>query len=205
MYISLGSDCCTRKRLDVHLHLEQPTLFFDWILSDIDSVLYILDEQKEMNIDQFRTDGVTGDGNWIVTHVSYNIISLHDVSSSVEEKLAIQIVFEKLNRRRNRLLEMIKTQEDISFIAIFDRSNIVNPGRITVNDYDVLRLVTKIGEIRGNFRFKLFMLCEKYEQMIHISNVKHFNLETYNVGDHKDWWRNHLDWNRIFYEINNQR
>lgn len=214
MYISLGSDCASKKRMDEYIFKEnkQITHAFDWVLSDFNAICYLLEQGIE-DKDMFNTNKLsiitkTYDNKYAIKHNDCYFISLHDASCDLSEEDALKLVCEKYNRRLVRFLEYIKNPEhDIVFVGLYDNYNPIQNGNMKIHDKDVLRFYKILNQIAPFNTHKLVLITSdtknlqnsiKYSKRVQVLDSKNFiNMKDYIA----DWYRFFLDWQEIFDSI----
>lgn len=214
MYISLGSDCASKKRMEEYLFKEnkQITHIFDWILSDFNAVCYILEQglydNDMFNVNKLSIITKTYDNKYAIKHNDCYFISLHDASCDLKEEDALKLVNEKYNRRLARFFEYIKNPEnDIVFIGLYDNHNPIQNGNMKIHDKDVQRFYKILNQIAPFNTHKLVLITNetknlqsstKYNKRIQVIDSKNFiNMKEYIA----DWYRFFIDWQLLFSEI----
>jgi hypothetical protein len=108
--ISLGHGCQIKYNID-RLYKSQETNFFDWLITDFTSVLYIL---KNINNEELLTKSKFTDKeifkpgkSWCKSHhkiecIDFKMISVHDFPSNINYMNYINEFIEKYNRRLNK-------------------------------------------------------------------------------------------------------
>lgn len=213
MYISIGSDCAAKKRMEEFVFKDKPiSHIFDWVLSDLNAVCYILEQSFEdddfFNIEKLSILTKTIDNKYAIKHNDCYFISLHDASCDIPEKEAKKIVCEKYTRRLKRFIEHIKNpQNELTFIGLFDNHNPIQNGNMKIHDKDILRFFKVINRLSPLNTHKLVIITdnttnlqgsEHYKNRISIINSKNYIIMKEYVAD---WYRFFLNWKQIFEDI----
>ena len=195
MFISIGKYCSVKYNID-KFTVSKETLFFDWLITDMDSVNMILGIENIDNILFFENIiqnpiNSKHDNNSRIIIKSLPLCeSIHDIpylynSSHIHEFI------KKYKRRYERIIEYIKNEPNIYFIRIGEITN--TQKRIFINN------ILKIN-LKCNFK-----LVELQEQKKIISDT-HFisiNLNNYRINNvnHNNWKKEHWNWKKIFSDI----
>ena len=196
-----------KKRIDEFLYKEKSeSQLFDWVLTNIDSLNFIL---SNLNDDDLfcKNNFVNTNDYKYPNHLSYihthcHFVSIHDAyddSSIVEGQ---NIVAEKYTRRLKRFRYLCNNKDDLVFFMIIDNENPINQIKMINLDDKIIELNKNIKNI-CNHSFKLYILhtLEKLENVDVDDNVVFINLIDYQIADMKtnnDWYRYYFDWKSIF-------
>jgi hypothetical protein len=202
--ISIGIACDVKYQID-KIFGSKETLFFDWLMTDMESVNNILSYHNNIN-DLLFYNNVIQNPN-IPTHNTHARIiikslsmceSIHDIFSNKVNKKSINEFIDKYKRRFNRIITYIKNNENISFIR---------HGEITYEQK--LRFIEIIKEINPNCKFILGNLVKSDLQNNIISQEDNYiciNINKYiKPNIQEDWTNNHFDWKTMLYIITNQQ
>lgn len=224
--ISLGSACCMKQNIhdNVYKHLgplfrqkENATDFFDWLICDFKSILYvfsnlIVNDDRFLGEDVFTFDDIQSEpknlrGGWSKVYRKVELkdkdmgtmISLHDVK---KENSVVPIdFFDKYKRRFVRLLDKINNNQTIHFTHCFDFQWLPPyfPSRI-----EIVKLFEycKIINPQCDFQLHLFVHPNyhneaKLEAYKLIDNVSVCFLK--NKGFHSDWKADNLTFDEFIY------
>lgn len=206
MYISLGSDCCIKKRMEEFILKEKEiSHMFDWVLSDFKAVIKVLKSDTSiMNEENFSILTKTIDEKYAIQNKNCYFISLHDAPITVSEEEGIRMVSEKYKRRMERFIEYIKCPDnEITFVGIYDDHNPIQNGNMTITDEDIHEFFEQLHRICPLHNHKLTLVlkdisklkeCMKYKNKVTIIDSEKFiNMDIYT----RDWYRFFLDWNAI--------
>lgn len=214
MYVSLGSDCAVKKRLEEIIYDEkQISHIFDWVLSDFNAVCYILERCIENDTDLFNVDKLTVitktiENKYAVQHNDCYFISLHDASCEHSEEEAKKIVRDKYNRRLQRFLDFIRDpKSDLTFIGLYDKYNPIQNGNMKIHDKDITRFFRALNKLAPYNTHKLVIITDnetnlsqskQFTNRIKIIDSKQFiNMKEYVT----DWYRFFLDWRAMLDQI----
>ena len=117
--ISIGSECNVKHQIDKHIGKSE-TLFFDWLMADIASVIKLLKCKSIddiLNINSVKVDQVTpiveSNSRILITSLP-NCISIHDSPINPSEK-DISDFIDKYKRRYQRIIDIINSNENVFF------------------------------------------------------------------------------------------
>ena len=205
MYISLGSDCVTKKRIEeIKFDGEkQKSNIFDWVLIDLKAINFIL----KHGIHVFNTDNWyvvckrTQDDKYIIRNKLCYFVSLHDADSNLSEEEAILKISEMYVRRFNRLIEILRSDEEIQFVGTYDKLNPIQEGDMVITILDIENFIKNINMYREN-NFNILLILSDYSHLI-LPNALPLNVKIINSNEYilKDWYRFHFDWNQIMEKI----
>jgi hypothetical protein len=207
VFISIGRGCMVKYQINKHTG-SSPTLFFDWLITDMDSVIEIFNSYSCGNIDSLLSPNNTIQCSINPVHnnkTSRFLIgpdslscctSIHDVNIKYTAKDIFNFI-EKYKRRFMRIIEYINSNEKIYFIR-YDKIN---------NDQRV-KFIETIKRINAKCNFVLIAIKpdQKNSEIKIEENYKEINLTSIETKNatlivEPDWSYSHWDWNKIFYEI----
>lgn len=213
--ISLGHACQVKYNID-RLFKKQITNFFDWLITDWKSVLYIL---KNINNKDFIIKSKFSNKDINITKTQYNtrkchkvehkdfkMISLHDFPLKIDYMKTMDEFIEKYNRRLDRLKDIIKSNENIHFIHILDHK-FTDVYFITKEDLKEYKKY--LNDINPNNNCFLHIgIPPKFKNMDfkHLKQHKifiHYLAETHEENLEKPWTNTNFNWEIIFNKINN--
>ena len=203
-FISLGKRCNVKFQIDKY-NKKKETLLFDWFTTDFDSVLFFL--QNHDNIDNILHSKYLKqcDKNpWHNEHTPRIMLTkfparceaIHDIHTKNFNINDIKKCSEKYIRRARRIINFIKSKEQIVFIRFGD----LDKNQINIFIQNVLN-------INPSCNFTLVSIKE-YSNRNFIIKSKHFlqfNLYIQNAKllHSKDWSSSYINWKNIFQKINN--
>lgn len=116
MFISIGTNCLIRIRLDIR-YGKQETLFFDWLITDFESVIKIFKMYNKFD-ELFFPDSIVqcqiDKPNRYKISTLTQCVSIHDFKQ-IPTRADILDFIEKYRRRINRIIEFIKGDKKIYF------------------------------------------------------------------------------------------
>jgi hydrogenase maturation factor len=203
-YISLGVACNVKHQINLHIGKSE-TLFFDWLITDINSVIEILNSHKDIetilffdNIIQNLNKISTGNNSRILIKSLSYCESIHDLKTNYTDK-DINEFIEKYKRRFARLIEYIKSNDE----KIFIRYEANKTNELAIKDNN--KLIQIIKDINSNCNFKLATLINKNNSDANAKENESIivNLNNYLISeiDTKDWTASYWDWKKIFNDI----
>ena len=148
--LSIGPACGVRQNINLYYYVnryQEATFFFDWLLSQFDDVLKLLDIDNIddiLNIDSFV---YKKDQGTVFTKLSNNVISVHDKINETSEKESYIALVEKYKRRYVRFINRIKTSTDTVFIY---------QGDVTIEQLN--SFFQKLDLIHPNNNFRLMLV-----------------------------------------------
>jgi hypothetical protein len=194
-FISIGRACNVKHQIDKHIGKSE-TLFFDWLITDIASVIKLLrctSIEDILNIDSIKVDPdrpiVDSNSRILITSLP-KCISIHDIPVNSSEKDIIEFI-DKYKRRYQRIIDIINSNENVFFIR---------HGHVD-NESKQLFIQT-IQDINKNCNFTLVIV--KANQSIDTIN-RNINILEINVTTKPhlidDWTTDWMDWKLIFNTI----
>ena len=197
-YISIGCQCSVKYQIDKHKGITE-TLFFDWLMTSMNSVIKILSCDNINDILYF--DNIIkdinipyhGNNTRIVIKSLDFCVSLHDLPKNYTNDDIINFI-NKYKRRFNRIIEIIKSNEKIYFIrddeSDFD-DNIRN------------KFIETILKINPNCNFTIVVINNNKTNdngIFKYKNCLYFKLNI-NPTISIDWTKTYLNWEKIFLDI----
>lgn len=138
VFISLGTSCKVRESIDRYNGFRNETNFFDWVLSNFTTVLFVIQniDHPEMFLtaNKFIKNSPSSNNptHYIANHVQLYFSSLHDFPVSIEYNDYMIPFLEKYKRRLLRLKNIIMNNNDIlHFIHMIPFASII-PSRKSV-------------------------------------------------------------------------
>ena len=123
-----------------------------------------------------------------------NCISIHDLSIDYSQ-IELEEFVSKYKRRFERIIEYIKSSEQIYFLRYSD-----------ITDDHVEQFICSIKKINPNCNFKLvciFVHENNSESIVKSDYFIKFNIKKPECFDSSDWTTTYIDWKKIFTEIKN--
>jgi len=200
VFISIGDSCNVKKQIDINI-LPAATLFFDWLLTDMDSVNKVLDCNDISDILYYDNIIDLNDPKiQVPTKHSVKIkslskcISIHDLPYNPSVKDTDDMIA-KYKRRYYRIIDHIKSDKELFFV----RNGLISPKEKS-------EFISIIKKINPSCKFKLVELINNNTVDSYFVNEHNFmslNLYNYKIEDidDKDWTSSYWDWNSIFKQI----
>lgn len=196
-YISIGTACNVKYNIDKYRGKSE-TLFFDWLMTSMDSVIEILNCKNINNI--LYSDNIVRDLNnpyhnnnsrIVIDSLNY-CVSIHDLSKNYTDNDVLDFI-DKYSRRFKRIIEYIKSNEQICFI----RTGYVN--------FDAIyKFIETIKKINSNCYFTIVVIDNNKQnkpETIKQDNLLYIKLNIDEPIENLDWTQQFLNWNSIFIEI----
>ena len=208
--ISLGAACQVKFNID-RFYKSEETNFFDWLITDFKSVLYILkniNNQQLITKLKFTCENIYMTGKNSDCHkiecTDFKMISLHDCPSNINYMDYIDEFIVKYNRRLDRLKNLIKSNENIHMIHCLDHK--FTDGYIITND-DLCDYKKFLSDINFNHNCFLHIVIPPKYNNIDFNNLIEDKVYVYYLHDtqqgNNDWTNTNFNWNIIFDKINN--
>jgi hypothetical protein len=196
-YISIGSACTVKYNIDKYKG-NCETLFFDWLMTSMNSVIDILGSDNINNILYFDNiirdiNNQCGNTNSTIIIKSLNYCySIHDLPISYTDNDILDFI-DKYTRRFNRIIEYIKSNEKICFI----RNGFVR-------NYEIDKFIETIKKINPNCDFTLVVIYnnKKNTTLLKQNHLLFINLNV-DIPIENDWTQQFLNWENIFSVIEN--
>jgi hypothetical protein len=208
--ISLGYGCQVKFNID-RLFKEEETNFFDWLITDFKSVLYILQNIHNKNLitsSNFTDQEVFKPGkSWFepfhkIECVNFKMISVHDFPSNIHYMDYMNEFISKYKRRLTRLKNMISSCENIHMIHCLDHQ-FTDAYIITNDDIDNYKKYLRVINPNNNC-FLHIVIPPKYNN-IYFNHLIQDKVYVYYLNDTQqgncDWANTNFNWNVIFDNI----
>lgn len=212
VFISLGTSCKVRESIDRYNGFRNETNFFDWVLSNFTTVLFVIQniDHPEMFLtaNKFIKNSPSSNNptHYIANHVQLYFSSLHDFPVSIEYNDYMIPFLEKYKRRLLRLKNIIMNNNDIlHFIHMIPFASIIP------SIENIYFFIIYIQKINSNCKFYLHLLippelhvyAETIDKLNICHNVKtHYMICTNPNGEvTTDGSRIDLNWNEIYNRI----
>jgi hypothetical protein len=188
-YISIGDACNIKHQIDKHKGGSE-TLFFDWLLTDIESVIKILSCDNITHILNF--DNIIKNSSKITIKSLSYCESVHEDPNDLSDTAILNFI-DKYTRRFNRIIEYIKSDEKIYFLRYTN-----------VKDDDKKRFIETILKINPQCNFALVVI-DVNDYINGISKIDHcLDIKIANdIKRYTEWTTSFLDWKQIFIDIEN--
>jgi hypothetical protein len=192
VYISIGNACNVKYQIDKFIGKKE-TLFFDRLITDINSVNTILEcdnLEKILYPDNIIKIGVKDNKSRISIKSLSNCISIHDIGINISEK-DIMVFIDRYKRRYDRIINYIKSDEIIYFIRYE-----------TIDETNKKRFIQNIKRINPYCQFSLIniKICQESNTIIMGENYIEINL-TDTLVNNREWTTSDLNWEKIFTDI----
>lgn len=200
IFISIGETCTIKGNIDTYIGSKE-TLFFDWLISDMNGVNEILASDDINNI-LFYENIIQNPNNLqndkyarIIIKSLSSCESIHDVPINFNSGTIYEYI-KRYKRRYHRIINFIKNIKEYIYF--------IRHGTITNNEKN--KFIGNIKKINPNCKFKLIELtedenytCKENDYFISV------NLINFKIKDVKtiDWLRSDYNWEKIFFYINN--
>jgi hypothetical protein len=208
--ISIGHACQIKHQIDKYIN--QETNFFDWLITDFKSVLYILKNINDsifLSREKFTKDWVFKNcDSWHlschkVEHKEIKMISIHEFPANVPYESCLDDYIDTYKRRLNRLKEYIQSDINIHFIHMIDHQ-FTDPYIPTKEDIE--KFCEIIYNINKKCKFYLHLAVSP-ETVVEDDfwNNNETNIYKYRLKDiHNieiNWENNNFNWEQIFDNI----
>lgn len=217
--ISLGYACQVKHHIDNYNISEynktDMTNFFDWLITDFRTVLYVLKALCDNNLDFLSFNKFTD--KWIymqcnswhppchkVEHTDIKMISIHEFPVDVPYYTCVLDYISTYKRRLLRLKEYIMSNETIHFIHMIDHTL---TEEYIPTEIDITIFCEYIYKINRNCRFYLHIAMSpssnNFNQLLSQNND--INIFKYRLEKTHDmevnWENNDYNWEIIFNKI----
>lgn len=199
-FISIGQTCCVKYQIDKCIG-EKETLFFDWLMTDMRSVIKVFRHYNNIGNLLYYENIVHNQQNKICEDKSRMLIkslplceSYHDIKIDFDDKDIYEFI-EKYKRRFERIITFIKeNKEHIVFMRYGD-----------IDKKKKEKFIQIIKEINPVCNFTLVTLYKgnNNEKTLHQKRFISININNYliNQDDPQDWTKNYYDWEKMFDDI----
>lgn len=198
-YISIGSGCSVKYNINKYRCNNTETLFFDWLMTSMESVINILRCDNITDILYFEniTTDINNpthfDNQRIVIKSLDFCVSIHDIPINYTDNDIFEFI-NKYTRRFNRIIEYIKSNEKICFIRLG-----------YVNNDEAEKFIETIKKINSDCDFTLVVIHNDKNNNIEILKQKNLLYIKLNVDEpiKFEWTLQFLNWDDIFLNIEN--
>jgi hypothetical protein len=176
------------------LSKDRPTHFFDWLITDFETVLRVLSAPKlEFKLDISPSPQVKGMAHVLNKHFS-QCISIHDVKLPATPQRIERDYKQKYLRRHRRLLDLIrKGKTTIHFVRL-------QPEQLTVIEYQ--RFADVVTALNPALDFRLVSLHEGDESMT-VDRFQVLGLAPFDrkIAKRGGWKGEHYNWKDVWKAI----
>jgi hypothetical protein len=210
VFISLGFACLVRQSIDVYNGFRVETNFFDWLMTNFTTVLFIFQNINNpgsfLTVDKFTDKGITENNlvHRFIEHKELYFNSLHDFPAELGYWDYIYSFIKKYERRMLRLKNIIQNNnEKINFIHYISYSIYIP----TIEQ--IYFFIMAIKEINTNCNFSLHLCVppELHFEVDKLNNLRICNNVNihYMISDNSsiNSQRTDLNWNQIYKNIQN--
>ena len=198
MKISIGPDCCLRNRINSTYGGNRQTQLFDWVISDIDTLVKVFESFTTGGVVHFGVNdwGVSDVHNmeerkWFFFHKELTFRAFHDISLDVPITEAKKRVADMYTRRYFRLRELFNSGRPLEFYMCIDDCNPV----LQYKSIDPNKLKTLLSFMGQSHT--LTVISPLRCGVVH-TQFKHIKPIILKGKIDIDWQRNHYDWSAIF-------
>jgi len=187
--ISFGSECDVRYQISKFLNLNKETDFFDWLISDIDSVCNILskDINTILTFPNIQLIGYKNINSIVKFKNCTKLVSMHDIPIKYSFNDINDFIL-KYKRRYNRLIKLIKSNEKTYIIR-----------RDNLSDDKIMKLINIINTLNPNNNITLILLrSDIVDHYIFNKRVICINFNKFKLNKNNDWQRNNYAWKLLF-------
>jgi len=187
--VSFGSECDIKYQINKYLNLTKETEFFDWLISDIDSVCDILskDINTILTFPNIQLIGYKNINSIVKFKNCTKLVSMHDVPIKYSFNDINNFIL-KYKRRYNRLIELIKSNNKTYIIR---RDNPL--------DNKITKFINIINIINPNNNITLILLRNDIiDHYIFSKRVICINFNKFKLNKNNDWQKNNYAWNLLF-------
>jgi hypothetical protein len=207
---SLGGACQVKYHIDKHVKNEK-TNFFDWLITNFKSVLYILeniDNPKLLNKDNFSDKPVFMEReSWVETkhkieNKIFKMISVHDFPSDVPYLDYMDDFLLKYKNRLDRLKNILFLDENIHMIHCVDHQF---SNEFQFCQEDIIEFFNILQKINPNHKcFLHIAIAPKYSN-VNTDELTYDNTFIYKLTKkenvEEDWTNENFNWEIIFDNI----
>ena len=221
----LGGSCKLRYSIDRYYNTEnRETNFFDWVLTNFDSILYFIKNiDVEIRHNQFYDSNISIYDNRIVNHNLTRYSSVHDFPVNVTFEQQMPEFIEKINRRRIRLKNHILGVQKINFVHVLDEdteynfkcnSSLSQSNLFIPSIESVQECINCIQNINANLIFRLNFLippsATQNDVMLieQLKNIEHVDIYYLTKDDNIEpflYQCRHWSWTNAYCQIKNKK
>ena len=202
VFISIGVACNVKYQIDKHIGNKE-TLFFDWLMTDMNSVISVLNcdnihnilHPKNIVVDPFEPSVNNHHSRIVIKPLSF-CVYIHDIGVNVTNKCILDFI-EKYKRRFDRIINYIKTYNNGKGKLYFLRYG-------TITDYERQLFIQTILKINPQCNFYLMSIppptlsppahpIRRHPYFVEINTEEQQNTEGDDV-----WTTPNVNWKKIF-------
>jgi len=186
--ISLGSECDVRYQIDKYnLKYKKTSIesnFFDWLISDVDSIINILtnDINKILTFPNIRLIGYKNNKSIMKIANCNKLISMHDISSKFSFNDIYNFIL-KYKKRYQKLMDLIKSKNKIYFIR---KGNISDEKIVilleifnNINPQNNITLILLRTDIKNHYLFNKKVICINFNKIQLTKNNNNWKNDNY--------------------------
>ena len=200
-YISIGTACQVKYNIDKYISKSE-TLFFDWLITSMTTVIDILscgDIKNILFFDNIKQDiknPYVGLNSQIIIKSLDCCISTHDFTKIYTNNDIFNFI-DKYTNRFDRIIDFIKSKEHICFVRYTIHE---------INQEEINKFIDVILNINNECNFTLVIIHNdnnnNHNEIIKKEHLLYININVNRTKD-SDWTLQHIDWKQIFINIEN--
>ena len=190
VYISIGHLCSVKYQIDKHKHKIE-TLFFDWLVTSMNSVIEVLSNNIHdiLNVNTiYINPGSNNMSNISITSLP-DCRSIHDVKLDYTNTDILEFI-DKYIRRYTRIIQYIQSKEKIYFIR-----------NGSVDLCTQQKFIDAILKINSKCNFDLIVIDNKTTHLPNTIKTPHCLYIKLNVEPTDDWTCSYLNFEKIFADV----
>jgi hypothetical protein len=209
--ISLGSICHVKYNIN-RLFEPQERCFFDWLITDFKSVLYVfknINNKELLDVNNFTNKNVFMNRNtWTDCHkIEYKLfkmVSVHDIPLHNEYMYCMDDFVNNYKRRLERIRTMIESDETIHMIHCPDHLFCNN---CNITKEDIVEFKNYLHNINPNHKCILHIAIPPKYNNNDFTRLIQDNVYVYYLKEmldgNNDWTNTNFNWEIIFDNIKN--
>jgi hypothetical protein len=205
LVVSLGFACQVKYHINKLIY-PQKTMFFDWIVTDFQSVLYVLkniNDKEMITSSNFTNNDVFRKGTWTdcnkIEHVKFKMISVHEFPMDKNYMEYMEKFIQKYSRRIDRFKSMLYSDKNIHMVHCLDHK-ITKPYIVTSDDLD--KFDKYLHDINPNIRYFLHIVIPPKFNNIDLNRLKRDRVYVYYLTD-SDY--NQYDAKSVTFNLKNKK
>jgi hypothetical protein len=198
IFISIGSNCSTRSHIQKYNNVaSQETLFFDWLIVDIESVIELFKHYNSFDTFFSQSHIVKVGYHTFKSHIKFTNVPtcefLHDLPMKYTPTEFDELI-EKYRRRFARILDYIRSTSHLYFVFKGD-----------LTSTQVLEFSNTIKTINPQSNFTLVYIVKHDAPPVIEPHFIQISAAPYKIKDFKDsnitWKELNYDWSACFNAI----
>jgi hypothetical protein len=187
VYISIGNACSVKYQLNKHKNKTE-TLFFDWLVTSMDSVIEVLSGNidKILNINTICITPSSNNMSNICIKTLDDCRSIHDVNLHYTDNDILKFI-DKYKRRYTRIINYIQSKEKIYFIRVG-----------SVDSYSQQKFIAAILKLNPKCDFDLIVIDNNINYLPSTIKTPHCLYIKLNIDPLDDWTCSYLNFKKIF-------